>query len=187
MAAGFRARRFHADHARELANKAIREPDRAGAWSIRMEGYGGPALSRRQSWPCRRASPMRLRSGGTHTTAPVEIKRRAPTAARWPWPQKKRPRRAPKHNRGRCRFSRPKRRAEFLCLGLEIHIDIFADRAGGGIKVRSKNFDHRQCVVYSRSHVRGRPARFDQMTVNIAGADFALSRVDKHLSESLLF
>src|SRR5258706_6669422 len=71
MAAGFRARRFHADHARELANKAIREPDRAEAWSIRMEGYGGPALSRRQSWPCRRASPMRLRSGGTHTTAPV--------------------------------------------------------------------------------------------------------------------
>ncbi len=41
MAAGFRARRFHADHARELANKAIREPDRAEAWSMRMEGYGG--------------------------------------------------------------------------------------------------------------------------------------------------
>jgi hypothetical protein len=37
MAAGFRARRFHADQARELANKAIREPDRAEAWSIRME------------------------------------------------------------------------------------------------------------------------------------------------------
>src|SRR5258706_4181095 len=106
MAAGFRARRFHADHARELANKAIREPDRAEAWSIRMEGYGGPALSRRQRWPCRRASPMRLRSGGTHTTAPVEIKRRAPTAARWPLPQKKKAPRAPEHKRGPCRISR---------------------------------------------------------------------------------
>ena len=37
--------KIHARHARVAANKAIREADRAEAeaWSIRMEGYGGPA------------------------------------------------------------------------------------------------------------------------------------------------
>jgi hypothetical protein len=36
---------IHARHAREEAQKAIREADRAEAyaWSVRMEGYGGPA------------------------------------------------------------------------------------------------------------------------------------------------
>ena len=36
---------IHANHAREEANKAIRDADRAEAraWSIRMEGYGGPS------------------------------------------------------------------------------------------------------------------------------------------------
>src|SRR6187431_189461 len=36
---------IHAKAARETAQKAIREADRAEAyaWSIRMEGYGGPA------------------------------------------------------------------------------------------------------------------------------------------------
>ena len=35
----------HARHAREEARKAAREADRAEAraWSLRMEGYGGPA------------------------------------------------------------------------------------------------------------------------------------------------
>lgn len=37
--------RMRAEHAREQANKAIRAADRAEAeaWSVRMEGYGGPA------------------------------------------------------------------------------------------------------------------------------------------------
>src|SRR5260221_8256745 len=36
---------IHARHAREEAKKAAREADRAEAeaWSVRMEGYGGPA------------------------------------------------------------------------------------------------------------------------------------------------
>jgi ribosomal protein L44E len=36
---------IHARHAREEARKAVREADRAEAraWSMRMEGYGGPA------------------------------------------------------------------------------------------------------------------------------------------------
>ena len=36
---------MHAEHARQEANKAVRAADRAEAqaWSIRMEGYGGPA------------------------------------------------------------------------------------------------------------------------------------------------
>ena len=36
---------IHARHAREEARKAAREADRAEAraWSLRMEGYGGPA------------------------------------------------------------------------------------------------------------------------------------------------
>jgi hypothetical protein len=36
---------IRAKHAREEAQKAAREADRAeaDAWSIRMEGYGGPA------------------------------------------------------------------------------------------------------------------------------------------------
>src|SRR5882757_4369652 len=40
-----RGARIRADGAREEAKKAIREADRAEAeaWSIRMEGYGGPA------------------------------------------------------------------------------------------------------------------------------------------------
>jgi hypothetical protein len=34
----------HAKAAREIAQKAIREADRAAdAWSVRMVGYGGPA------------------------------------------------------------------------------------------------------------------------------------------------
>jgi hypothetical protein len=37
--------KMRAEHAREQADKAIREADRAeaAAWSVRMEGYGGPA------------------------------------------------------------------------------------------------------------------------------------------------
>lgn len=37
--------KIHAQHAREEAVKAVRAADRADAeaWSIRMEGYGGPA------------------------------------------------------------------------------------------------------------------------------------------------
>ena len=37
--------KIRAQSAREAANKALREADRAEAeaWSIRMEGYGGPA------------------------------------------------------------------------------------------------------------------------------------------------
>ena len=37
--------KMHAEHAREEAKKAVREADRAEAlaWSVRMEGYGGPA------------------------------------------------------------------------------------------------------------------------------------------------
>jgi hypothetical protein len=40
-----RATKMRADHAREEAIKAAREADRAEAvaWSVRMEGYGGPA------------------------------------------------------------------------------------------------------------------------------------------------
>ena len=36
---------MRADQARETARKAVREADRAeaAAWSVRMEGYGGPA------------------------------------------------------------------------------------------------------------------------------------------------
>jgi len=35
--------KIHAEGARERAEQAIREADRAEAWSVRMEGYGGPA------------------------------------------------------------------------------------------------------------------------------------------------
>jgi hypothetical protein len=37
--------KIHARHAREEAQKAVREADRAEAtaWSVQMEGYGGPA------------------------------------------------------------------------------------------------------------------------------------------------
>ena len=37
--------KIRAEGARELANQAVREADRAEAqaWSVRMEGYGGPA------------------------------------------------------------------------------------------------------------------------------------------------
>ncbi|MDO9562853.1 MAG: hypothetical protein Q7J60_14640 [Bradyrhizobium sp.] len=40
-----RGAKMHAAHAREAATKAVREADRAeaAAWSVRMEGYGGPA------------------------------------------------------------------------------------------------------------------------------------------------
>jgi hypothetical protein len=40
-----RGAKIHADGARERAKQAVREADRAEAeaWSIRMEGYGGPA------------------------------------------------------------------------------------------------------------------------------------------------
>ena len=40
-----RGAKIHADGARERAKQAVREADRAKAeaWSIRMEGYGGPA------------------------------------------------------------------------------------------------------------------------------------------------
>ena len=40
-----RATKMRADHAREEAIRAAREADRAeaAAWSVRMEGYGGPA------------------------------------------------------------------------------------------------------------------------------------------------
>ena len=40
-----RGAKQHAEHAREDAIKAVREADRAeaAAWSVRMEGYGGPA------------------------------------------------------------------------------------------------------------------------------------------------
>ncbi len=40
-----RGAKIHADNARLAAKKAIREADRAEAeaWSIRMEGFGGPA------------------------------------------------------------------------------------------------------------------------------------------------
>jgi hypothetical protein len=36
--------KIRATHAREVAQEAVREADRAAyAWSVRMEGYGGPA------------------------------------------------------------------------------------------------------------------------------------------------
>src|SRR5258706_13266802 len=40
-----RGAKIHADNARLAARKAVRAADRAEAeaWSIRMEGYGGPA------------------------------------------------------------------------------------------------------------------------------------------------
>ena len=40
-----RGAKIHADNARLAAKKAIREADRAEAeaWSVRMEGFGGPA------------------------------------------------------------------------------------------------------------------------------------------------
>ena len=40
-----RGAKMHAEHAREAAQKAVREADRAeaAAWSVRMEGFGGPA------------------------------------------------------------------------------------------------------------------------------------------------
>jgi hypothetical protein len=38
-----RGAKIRAESARETAKKAVREADRAEAWSIRMEAYGGPA------------------------------------------------------------------------------------------------------------------------------------------------
>jgi hypothetical protein len=58
---------IHAKAAREDARKAIREADRAEAeaWSVRMEGYGGPAYGRQAAvlGPRTRASSRSQPSG----------------------------------------------------------------------------------------------------------------------------
>jgi hypothetical protein len=49
-----RAAKMNAEHARQRTIEAAREADRAEAhaWSLRMEGYGGPAQPRRPSGQC---------------------------------------------------------------------------------------------------------------------------------------
>ena len=49
--------KIRAQSAREAAKKAARDADRAEAeaWSIQMEGYGGPAISDDRAMPQRRA------------------------------------------------------------------------------------------------------------------------------------
>jgi hypothetical protein len=48
--------RIRAEGAREAAQKAIREADRAAAelWSIQMEAHGGPAVADHRAMPQRR-------------------------------------------------------------------------------------------------------------------------------------
>jgi hypothetical protein len=38
-----RAAKMNAEHARQRAKEAVRQADSADAWSLRMEGFGGPA------------------------------------------------------------------------------------------------------------------------------------------------
>ena len=53
---------IHAKSAREAAQKAAREADRAEAhaWSIRMEGYGGPAQPSATTSGCIRVRTARM-------------------------------------------------------------------------------------------------------------------------------
>src|SRR5258705_13233489 len=57
---------IHAKNAREEARKAAREADRAEAhaWSLRMEGYGGPAQPSPTIGQCLNGGGRRGRSGG---------------------------------------------------------------------------------------------------------------------------
>jgi hypothetical protein len=76
-----RGAKIHADGAREAARKAVREPDRAEAWSIRMEGYGGPA----QPSPTIRAMPeLRLRLAASEMP-PVRNRSQHPCVYRKPY------------------------------------------------------------------------------------------------------
>src|SRR6478736_8061532 len=79
-----RGAKIHADNARLAATRAIRDADRAEAeaWSIRMEGYGGPAQPSPTIAHClngglpRRSSLRRKRSEPPPVQGPVSV---APT------------------------------------------------------------------------------------------------------------
>jgi hypothetical protein len=60
---------INARHARDEARKAAREADRAGAraWSVRMEGYGGPAQPSPTIGQCISGGPPWLAGGGVQS------------------------------------------------------------------------------------------------------------------------
>src|SRR5258705_13973012 len=68
--------KIHAEGARERAKQAIREADRAEAelWSIRMEGYGGPAPPSPTNAQSLKGG---LRAGGGQITPPWDRGRQA--------------------------------------------------------------------------------------------------------------
>ena len=84
-----RGAKIDAEFAREAATKAVREADRAeaAAWSVRMEGYGGPAqpsptigqcLNGRLGWlevECNRCK--------TRVSLPLSAVRRPPDTPLW--------------------------------------------------------------------------------------------------------
>src|ERR1700726_2955588 len=78
--------KIRAQGARERARKAIREADRAEAeaWSLRMEGYGGPAqpsptigqcINGGLGWLCANLRGVLIRTGLSHakTTISAEV------------------------------------------------------------------------------------------------------------------
>src|SRR5258708_25369019 len=69
-----RGAKIHADNARLAATRAIREADRAEAeaWSIRMEGFGGPAQPSPTIRQCLNGGPGLVRGRGQPRQNPPE-------------------------------------------------------------------------------------------------------------------
>src|ERR1700716_2093425 len=84
-----RGARIRADGAREEAKKAIREADRAEAeaWSIRMEGYGGPAQPSPMIAQCLNGGlgwlEVECNRCKTRASLPLNAIRRAPDTPIW--------------------------------------------------------------------------------------------------------
>src|SRR5258706_14886750 len=78
-----RGAKIHADNARLAATRAIREADRAEAeaWSIRMEGFGGPAQPPPTIGQCLNGGP-----GGHAGAGPPLQTRASPPPPRHPPP-----------------------------------------------------------------------------------------------------
>src|SRR5258705_1249040 len=67
--------KMRAESAREAAKKAIREADRAEAeaWSVRMEGYGGPAQPSPTIGQCIHGGLGRLGGGLVRCKSPASV------------------------------------------------------------------------------------------------------------------
>src|SRR5258706_14921724 len=67
--------KMRAESAREAARKAVREADRAEAhaWSLRMEGYGGPAQPSPTIGQCINGGVSRLEGGWKRRKTPASL------------------------------------------------------------------------------------------------------------------